>query len=147
MLMRPRRSFWSPGRDLTGLQREMNRLFDARLAPRYQRAPGFPAMNVWTSEEAVVVTAELPGVSLEDMDVTVLNETLTVRGGRAPDEEVEGSRFHRRERTYGQFSRTIQLPYAVNADKVEATLKNGLLRLWLPRLEEDRPRKIAVKGS
>ena len=147
MLSRRNRSFWSPWGEMQRLQREMNRLFDSSMEPGYRRAPGFPAMNVWTSEEGVVVTAELPGVRVEDLDISVVNETLTLSGGRQPGEVGEEARFHRRERRFGNFSRSIQLPFAVNSEKVEATLKNGMLHLMLPRLEEDKPRKITVKGN
>lgn len=147
MLMRSNRNYWSPWGEMQRLQREMNRLFDSSLGTDYRRAAGFPAMNVWTSEDAVVVTAELPGVKVEDLDISVVNETLTLSGGREPDEVAEDARYHRRERGCGKFSRSVQLPFPVDADKVEATLKNGALHLSLPRSEADKPKKIAVKSS
>lgn len=132
-------------RELDRLQREMDRLFDEFSPRRLRTAPAFPAMNVWADEESVVVTAELPGLESKDIEVNVLNGTLTLRGERKPEELPEGARVHRQERGYGRFARTLELPYKVDVDKVKATFKNGVLQITLPRAEEDRPKKIAVK--
>jgi HSP20 family protein len=103
-------------------------------------------MNVWTDEDSAVVTAELPGVILEDLDISVEDNTLTLRGTRQP-EEVEGATYHRRERRHGKFARTFQFPFRVDAEKVDATFKSGVLSIVLPRAEEDKPRKITVKAA
>ncbi|RME08135.1 MAG: Hsp20/alpha crystallin family protein [Anaerolineae bacterium] len=132
-------------RELDRLQREMDRLFDEFSPTRLRTAPDFPAMNVWADEESVIVTAELPGLESKDIEVNVLNGTLTLRGERKPEELPEGARVHRQERGYGRFSRTLELPYKVDVDKVKAVFKNGVLQITLPRAEEDRPKKIAVK--
>jgi len=128
------------------MQREMNRLFDTYYPVRLRTAPSFPAMNVWSSEEGLILTAEVPGIRPEDIDVSVVGETLNLTGARKPEELKEGTRYHRQERGYGKFSRTIQLPFPVDVNKVEATFKNGLLHISLPRAEADKPRKIAVKS-
>jgi HSP20 family protein len=128
------------------MQREMNRLFDTYYPVRLRTAPSFPAMNVWSSEEGLILTAEVPGIRPEDIDVSVIGETLNLTGARKPEELKEGTRYHRQERGYGKFSRTIQLPFPVDVNKVEATFKNGLLHISLPRAEADKPRKIAVKS-
>lgn len=129
------------------MQREMNRLFDTYYPVRLRTAPSFPAMNVWSSEEGLILTAEVPGIRPEDIDVSVVGETLNLTGARKPEELKEGTRYHRQERGYGKFSRTIQLPFPVDVNKVEATFKNGLLHISLPRAEADKPRKIAVKSA
>lgn len=134
-------------REMDRLQREMNRLFDDYAPSRLRRAAGYPAMNVWTNEEGLVITAEVPGVKPDDIDVNVVGDTLTLSGVRKPDELDESSRYHRQERGYGNFSRTIQLPYLVDVGKVEAAFKNGVLNITLPRAEEDKPKKIAVKAA
>jgi HSP20 family protein len=103
-------------------------------------------MNVWVDENSAVVTAELPGVLLDHIDISVEDDTLTLRGDRQPDKE-EGVTYHRRERRYGGFHRTSRLPFRVDAGKVDATFKNGVLSIVLPRAEEDKPRKIAVKAG
>jgi HSP20 family protein len=130
------------------MRRDMNRLFaDWPARSAWNVAPGYPAMNVWTNEEGVVVTAELPGMNPEDIDISVQDDTLTLRGNRAPDEMEEGATYHRRERACGSCSRTLRLPFQVEASAVEATFKNGILSLTLPRAEADKPRKIAIKAG
>lgn len=132
-------------REVDRLQREMNRLFENYYPTRTRAAAGYPAMNIWASEEGLKVTAELPGLSTEDLDISVVGQTLTVSGQRKRDELPQEARYHRQERGFGKFSRAIQLPYAVDVKKVEATFKDGVLHIDLPRAEEDKPRKITVK--
>ena len=138
-------------RDMDRLQREMNRLFEDYSPMRLRTAPSYPALNVWSNEEGLLVTAEVPGVSQQDIEVNVIGETLTLSGARKPDELPEGlkegARYHRQERGYGKFSRTLQLPFPVTVEKIEANFKNGVLSIRLPRAEEDKPRKIAVKSA
>jgi len=126
------------------LQREMNRLFNS-YDRGYTPAAGFPAMNVWMNEEGDVVTAELPGVDVKDLDISVVGETLTLTGERKPEDLPKDSVFHRQERGIGKFTRTVELPFAVDSGKVQATLEKGVLRILLPRTEKDKPRKIVVK--
>jgi HSP20 family protein len=132
-------------REVDRLQQEMNRLFENYTPARVRSAAGYPAMNVWGSEEGLKVTAELPGLSSDDLDISVVGQTLTVNGLRKRDEVPEDARYHRQERGFGKFSRSIQLPYIVDVKQVEATFKDGVLHIDLPRAEEDKPRKIAVK--
>jgi HSP20 family protein len=128
------------------LRREMNRLAsDMPRWPGVSAAPSYPAMNVWTNEDGALVTAELPGVDSEGIDISVQSDTLTVRGCCQPDELQEGETYHRRERRRGDFTRTIQLPFDVAAEQVEATFSKGILSISLPRAEADKPKKIAVK--
>ncbi|NPV87103.1 MAG: Hsp20/alpha crystallin family protein [Anaerolineae bacterium] len=137
-------SVWS---EMERLQREMNRLFNA-FSPGWMRpAPCFPAVNVWANEEGQVVTAELPGVKMDDLDISVVNDTLTISGKRETAEPAGNGKYHRQERECGSFSRTISLPYPVDADKVEAVMEEGVLRITLPRAEADKPRKITVKSA
>jgi HSP20 family protein len=142
---RLRRAGW-PGsiwREMDRMQREMNRLLgQSRLV-----APGFPATNVWSGADSVIVTAEVPGVDPEQLEISVVNETLALSGERNLVELGENEKYHRRERGYGRFSRTIQLPFRVAADQVEASFTNGVLHITLPRAEEDRPKKITVKAA
>jgi HSP20 family protein len=147
MKMYRRFGFPTTWREMDRLQREMNHLFDDYYPTRFHRAPSFPAMNVWSNEEGMIVSAEVPGVRPEDIDISVVGDTLTLNGERTPDEMNETSRYHRQERGYGKFTRSLQLPYTVNVGKVEATFTNGVLKVTLPRAEEDKPRKIAVKSA
>jgi HSP20 family protein len=134
---------------LRQLRNEMHRLFDrfSGDGARLLGLGGYPALNLWEDGEAVHVEAELPGVEFNDLEVLVNGgNELTVKGQRKstlPEKSV----WHRQERAVGTFSRTVMLPYAVDADKVEARLENGVLHVTLARHESARPRKIAVKGE
>lgn len=141
------RSASSSWRELERIQREMNRLFSDYAGSGVRRAAGFPAMNVWNSPEDVVVTAELPGFDADDIDISVVGDTLTLSGKRDPDETGENVRYHRRERGCGRFTRSFQLPFLVDSAKVEATFDKGVLHIHLPRAEEDKPKKIAIKSA
>jgi HSP20 family protein len=130
------------------LHREVDRLFSDSFALAGGRtAPSYPAINVWTNEDGAVVTAELPGVNPEDIDISVVNDSLTLSGDRKAVELADGDKYHRRERGYGKFNRTFQLPFKVEADKVEAVFEKGVLNLSLPRAEADKPKKITVKSA
>ncbi len=133
-------------REMDRLQREMNRLF-SEYSPSRRVAPSYPAMNAWSNENGLVITAEVPGVKPEDIDISVVGETLTLTGERKPDEVNEETKYHRQERGYGKFTRTLQLPYSINVNNVEATFKNGVLSINLPRAEETKPRKINVRSA
>lgn len=132
-------------REMDRLQRDMNRLFDDFYPSRMGSAPSFPAVNVWADEDSVIVTAELPGMSNEDIELNVLGNTFTLSGERNFEELPEGARYHRQERGSGKFTRNMQLPYKVHASKTKATFKDGVLEVRLPRAEEDKPKKIAIK--
>jgi HSP20 family protein len=129
------------------LQKDMNRLFGDLTLDRVRRAPSFPAINVWASENSALVTAEIPGVDKDELEINVTGDTLTLSGNRMSEDLPDGTRFHRQERKYGKFSRNIQLPYTVDVAKVKATFKNGVLKIELPRVEAEKPKKISVKAS
>jgi HSP20 family protein len=133
-----------PFRELRRLQDEMDRLTGA-LAPAGGPAAGFPAVNVYAGRDGIAVVAELPGVEPGDLEVHARQDTLTIAGTRRPAAE-DAQAYHRRERRGGAFSRTVQLPFRVDPDRVEAQLENGVLRLSLQRPEEDKPRRIAITG-
>lgn len=141
---RPYSDMWS---EMNRLQGEMNRLFG-----RYgigdaggRSATGFPALDIWEDEDNLFVEAELPGMELGDLEIFVNgDDQLSIKGERkAP--ELEKSSWHRRERGFGSFSRIMTLPQNVDAEKVHAELKNGVLTLCLPKKEEAKPRRIEVK--
>ena len=126
----------------------MDRAFaDGPTTARLETTSSYPAMNVLTDRDSAVVTAELPGVNLEDIDISVEEDTLTLSGDRQPDELDEGATYHRQERRYGTFLRTLRLPFRVEAEKVDATFKKGVLSISLPRAEADKPRRIAIKAG
>lgn len=142
------RTFRTPSlwREMDHLQRDMNRLFRQYSPARLQTASGYPALNVWTNQEGQFVSAEMPGVRVEDINISIDGDTLVISGERSADEAPEDAQLHRRERVFGKFSRTIQLPFAVDADKVEASFKNGMLNITLPRTEAEKPKQIAIKS-
>lgn len=135
---------WDPLREMERLERDWSDLFSGLGSPG---AVKYPPINVFTGEDDVVVTSELPGVSPEDVDLTVTGDVLTLKGTRKQVELGEGQTWHRRERGYGDFYRTIQLPYNVESSKVEAKYNKGILRITLPRAEADKARKISVKTA
>jgi HSP20 family protein len=141
------RKYRYPGlwREMDRLQRDMNRMFDNSYITRTQTAPSYPALKVWADEESVLVTAEMPGVRVEDLDIHIEEGSITLSGERVQEDIPENVSFHRRERRYGKFSRSLSLPFRIDADKVDAILKNGVLTLTLPRAEEDKPRKLEIK--
>lgn len=137
-------------REMDKIQREMNRLFDSTFSRRYRNAPSFPAVNVWANEDGLVVTAEVPGINTEVIDIVVVGETMTLSGTRARDELDElnkDTKYHRQERGDGDFTRTVKLPFLVDADNVEASFIDGVLNITLPRKDEDKPKKITVTAG
>ncbi len=129
--------------EMRTLERQMNALMRDMMSGM---ASVFPPINVWRGKEGAVLTAEVPGVRAEDLDVTVDRDLVTIKGKREIERE-EGRAYHRRERGGGSFTRTIRLPFTVDADNVEARLENGVLRLTLPCVEEEKPKKVAVKAG
>jgi len=130
------------------LHGEMDRLLDG-WGVDLPRAvmPGVPPVNVWEDSEAFHVEVELPGMTQEELQISVTcRNQVTIQGERVV-EEIEKGRWHRRERGFGRFQRMLKLPAPVDADKVEAKLDNGLLQLTLPKAEEAKPRRIAVKAE
>ena len=148
MWMQPFTGLEPTFREMERLRREMNRLFaDAFRSTGLHAAPAYPAVNVWINEDSALVTAELPGCTVDDIEITVADDTLTMKGRRAEDELPEGATYHRRERACGTFSRLLTLPFKIDASKVEAKFENGVLEVKLPRAEEDKPKRIAVKPA
>ena len=114
--------------------------------PAWWRSAGFPALNVWSDEDAVHVEAEVPGMSLEQLDVAVTGDQLTLSGER-PEVLEQGVTQHRRERSVGRFSRSLTLPFEVEASQVEARLAHGVLSIVLPKAQAARPRRIEIKAT
>lgn len=130
------------------LRRQIDRVFEQVMEPANGVGFGvrsFPALNVWDDNDCVHVEAELPGVAMEDIEINVVGGELSIKGARKPLNGGNGNRtFHRQERAVGEFSRFLTLPDAIDADKVEATLKNGVLAIKLPKAETAKPRRIQV---
>ena len=136
---------WDPFVELRQLQSQMNRMFEG--APRAASAGAWPPVNMWLGDDSVVVTAQMPGVGTDDIDLTVRENTLTIAGKRKPPTEDENAAWHRRERPWGEFSRSIRLPLRVDPNKVQARARNGVLEIEMGRPDAELPRKIAVKPA
>lgn len=138
----------------TQLRHEMDRLVGdffgpvaSAVAPHINAlAHGFPPLNAWEKGEDVFVEAEVPGLKSEDVEISVVGHDLTIHGRRG-QEPLEGATYHRRERSTGEFNRVVRLPIEVDASKVEATLKDGVLLIRLPKAESAKPRKIKVTAE
>ena len=139
----PRLGF-DPFAELRRMQSEMNRLFGGFTAAT---ARDFPPVNIWLGENSVVVTAELPGVTRDDVSLNLQDDVLSLTGKREPKMQEENVNWQRRERAYGSFSRAIQLPFRVDPNKVQARFENGILEIEMERLEADRPRKIEIRAA
>lgn len=141
---------WDPFGEVMTLREAMNSLFeDSIINPSTARTVnlGMP-LDVAETQSGFVVEASLPGVKPEDLDITIQNNVLTISGEtRQQQSNGEKPNYHRVERRYGRFSRSISLPAQVQSDKVEAQLANGILRLEIPKAEAARPRKISVNGN
>lgn len=126
------------------LQGEMDRLFGNFFSVS---RPGFPAMNVVSQDDQVVLTAAVPGVAPDDIEITVTGQTVTISGERKLPELSEDSKWLRRERAYGKFTRSLDLPFTIDADRVAANFDNGMLYLMLPQVEAEKPKKIAIQTA
>ena len=139
---------------LRELQRELDTLWaggsamgDRQSASRRFAPTSFPALNAWEDEQSYFVEAELPGIGMSDLEIYVADRhTLVVKGERKPT-TAEGGTWHRRERGCGAFQRELSLPGWIDAEQVEATLKNGILTIKLPKAADMLPRKIEVKAT
>jgi HSP20 family protein len=137
---------WDFRRNLDQLQREMDRLARRALRPVPRRgARVFPAVIISATDEALLVRAEVPGMKLEDFDISVSGDTLTLQGSRLTGGGLEGGWYHRRERESGGFSRAVRLPTEVDGDKAEATYVAGVLTISLPLRAAAKPQQIPVR--
>jgi HSP20 family protein len=143
---------WDPFRDLMSIQNELNRLFGRT----YGGAEGgsgstgswVPPLDVFESNDKYVVAVELPGIEPSDVEVSVEDSTLTIKGQREFFyKDAAEDAFRRIERRYGQFTRTVTLPTTADVEKVDATFDKGVLTVEVPKREEAKPRKITVKAS
>jgi len=141
---------FDPFRDLAVLQDRMNRLFNDSYSNRQEdhllnRGTWVPPVDIYEADGQLVIKVEVPDMRREDIDVTVENSTLSIRGERKLDDEIKQESFHRVERAYGSFVRTFSLPTTVDAGKIGAEYKNGVLTVKLPFREEAKPRTIDVQ--
>jgi HSP20 family protein len=141
------RNGWDP---FAAFNVEVNQMLGNFLGPRASvrssQVRRCPLINAWEDEDRLFAEAELPGLTLNDLEITVLGNELTLHG-RRPEPQTEGLTYHVQERATDEFTRVLALPVEVDADKVNATLKNGVLTISLPKAAAHRPRKITVQAS
>jgi HSP20 family protein len=142
---------WEPWRELATLRREFDRFFDEPFGARFAmpwRPSEFEMMvDLAEDETAYIVKATVPGVKPEDVEVTMQNNVLTIKGEAKADKEIKEENYFMRERRYGSFMRSLVLPTNVKAEMIEAKHEDGVLTIRLPKSEEDKPKKIAVKAT
>jgi HSP20 family protein len=133
------------------LQREMNRLFedfftgDLFVQPFRAIGEWRPALDVAETDASVIVKADLPGLEVKDLDVSIRGDILTIRGEKKEEKEEKTKSYHRVERHYGSFERSVRLPATVKADQVKASFKNGVLQIEMPKTEEAKEKTVRIK--
>lgn len=125
---------------------EFDRVFERPLTRNVSREWGV-ALDVAENDDAYVIRANLPGINPDEVEITLEDNVLTLKGEVQGDDPADGVQYHLRERRFGQFSRSIRFPMAVNSDAVEATYEGGILSLYIPKAEEVKPKRIAIKAS
>ena len=141
---------WSPWSTLPTLQDRINRLFEDALPQTEGREDAGlfewrPVVDTYEKDNAIVIKAELPGVSKEDISVDVNNHVLSIRGERKHEKDVNENNYFRRERFYGKFQRAFTLPDNVDPEKIDANYKDGILEVKVPKTEQSKGKKIEIK--
>jgi HSP20 family protein len=141
----------SPWIGMTSLRQEMDRLFDRFVTPRWEEMEAVgewsPKIDVTETKEAFVVKAEVPGVEQKDILVSLQEQVLTIKGERQQEKEEKDERYHRVERSYGSFARSMRLPVSVDGEKVTASFKDGLLTVTLPKAPGAKGTTIPIKAG
>ena len=140
---------WEPLRELSSLQNEMNRLFNTVVDTPAAAGAGslrrwMPAMDLHEGDDAFVLRADLPGMREEDVSIEFEDNVLTVSGERRAEEEERKEGYHRVERAFGAFSRTLTLPKGIDPESISAGFDNGVLEVHIPKPEQSKPRKISI---
>jgi HSP20 family protein len=135
---------WDPFREFGSMPMRFGGFFGKEWEPPVPTTTWSPSVDIFENDDAVVVEVELPGMKIKDIEVKLENNVLMLKGERRFEKETKEENYHRVEREYGSFTRSFSLPMAVNADKVSAEYKDGLLRIVLPKKEETKPKPIKI---
>lgn len=140
---------YDPFREMLAMRNTMERLLDSAVTGTSTMQPANLglALDIAESENEYVVKASMPGIYLNDLEITYANNVLTIKGEVREEQELTEARYHLRERSYGSFARSITLPAGVESDKIEANYEVGVLTLRLPKAEEIKPKRIAIKAG
>jgi HSP20 family protein len=141
---------WNPTRDMFSFRHQMNHLFNDVFRPVVRGDEGlsmwnqYPKVDIYDSDEHIVITAELPGIEKKDIVIDVKDGVLTLKGERSSDNEIKEEKYYCRERTFGKFERVFRLPSDVDPEKISADYKDGILKIDIPKPEGKKPKQIAV---
>jgi HSP20 family protein len=138
---------WDPIHNFSSLQEQVNRLFEGTFPSRGDESTlttGSPSVDVYETENDLVIKADLPGMNDKDLDVRVENNLLTIRGERKFEQEVKEENYLRVERASGSFSRSFSLPNTVSTEAIKAEYKDGVLSLTLPKHAESKPKQVKI---
>jgi len=138
---------WEPFRNVNSLQEQFSRLFDTSFPGRSSESDlttWAPAVDIQETENELVLKADLPGIEEKDIDVHIENNTLTIRGERKFEKQVNEDNYLRVERSYGSFSRSFSLPNTINTEAINAEYKNGVLTVQMPKRAESKPKQVKV---
>ena len=143
---------WDPFKDLITLQDRMNRMFEDSLGRTREEGRGVtgtwtPLVDIYETKDSIVIKAEVPGVERGDLNIEVKDNLLILRGERKLEQDVKEENYHCLERSYGHFARSFSLPNTVQADKINASLKNGVLELIIPKTTEVSPKQVKIDIS
>ncbi len=143
---------WEPFRELVSLREAMDRIFEeSSVRPRVRmltpRGTRGLAVDMYETDDAVVVKSTVPGIAAQDLDISITGDTLTIQGETEAEEEIKEKNYFCRERRYGSFSRSLTIPVQIEAGKAEAVFENGVLTLTLPKTEEIKPQTIKVEAK
>ena len=141
---------WNPMNEMFSFRRPLSRVFDDFFLPRTTSEDGSltwgwnPVVDIYDNEDNIVLKAELPGVSKKDIEIDIKDRVLTLKGERSADNEVKEDNYYRRERTYGRFERSFTLPANIDPDKIKADYNDGVLKVEVPKPEDQKPKQITV---
>ncbi|MFO7785113.1 MAG: Hsp20/alpha crystallin family protein [Thermodesulfobacteriota bacterium] len=146
----PGMDWWSPYGELERMKQDMDRLTQGMLLRGFQRprlAGVFPLVNLTEDKDNFFLRAELPGILPENLDISATSNSITISGERRILDESDSTKYHRREREGGRFSRVVSLPDQVDPEKIDANCSNGVLTVTIPKAEKSKPRQISIKAS
>lgn len=137
---------WDPFREMSNLDDQFARLWRGLAEGRGRQESWLPAVDVFDQEDAVVLKAELAGMDADDIEISVEDNVLTIKGERKFEEKVDDERYYRIERRFGSFQRSLALPQGVKPEDITASYDDGILEVRVPKAEEEKPKKINVQA-
>ncbi|BAT72011.1 HSP20 family protein [Thermosulfidibacter takaii ABI70S6] len=138
---------WDPFKELTSLKTQMDKIFESLLGESEDIKSGswVPPVDIYETENEIVIKAEVPGVTLNDIEIKLEDDTLVIRGEKKFERDMEKETYHRAERVYGKFQRSFVIPKTIDKEKIKASLKHGVLTIVLPKKEEVKPKEITIQ--